>query len=153
MNRFLLSLLVLGTMALCAEEHPFLFITLEAQGEQITLLSADTVMGSDRPLRRARLSPLSFSLLGSGGSALASGEIPAPPDQKGDVASPDGTLTPVELPSVTWSFRIPLEESATLLRLYRTEPLSGQAAAGVAGSRGSTRQEILSFELQKRNAP
>ncbi len=131
-----------------AEQKPFLFVTLQYNGEKISLLSADTVMGTERKLRFESESHYSYALASLGGTTLQSGSMPSPPPLHTSVAQSDGSLRSVPLSEVTWSFRIPLKEGAEELKIFQLSPSEGGSSAPSTALRSSA-QEIASFSLRK----
>lgn len=148
MDLFKTFLLVVSafSLAVAQEQKPFLFVTLEATAEELVVLSADTVWGSDRPLRGELPRQFSYALVRDGGATALQGSVPPPPDLKADVASPDGSLTPVARPKVQWSFRVPLAEGVSELQLFHTPPAKGEGKANAAPA---LVRPIATFSLQK----
>lgn len=145
--RLLLFTSLLVTSLWGAEPKPFLFVTLQYNGKEISLLSADTVMGTERTVRFERESPYRYTTTGSGGAAVESGAMPPPPPLHTSVAEPSGQLTSVPLQEVSWSFRIPLSEGVEQLKIFSTTPLESGATPP---STQSSLREIASFSLKKR---
>lgn len=146
----LFVLIGFGAALLFADESSsYLFVTLRSDGETVTVVSADTVSGTPRPLRGEPETPYSFRIDGTGGALVTGAVAPPPPLQQG-VSSPDGRFTPVILPFVEWSFRIPLPEGGELLRIFESsEPSSSSPPPGEKGSprRVSSEKEVAVWNL------